>query len=67
MSLSRARDIGDSARMLMDRRKRWESCIGPVFKDMKHGIPDKDTTIWDPKVMEMYGKAEMEALEEAEE
>ncbi len=67
MSLSRARDIGDSARMLMDRRKRWESCIGPVFKDMKHGIPDKDTTIWDPKVMEMYEKAEMEALEEAEE
>lgn len=64
LSLSRARDIGDNARMLMDRRKRWESCIGPVFKDMKHGIPDKDTTLWDPKVMEVYEKAEMESLEE---
>ncbi|KAI1620933.1 transcriptional adapter 3 [Exophiala viscosa] len=64
LSLSRARDIGDSARMLMDRRKRWETCIGPVFKDMKHGIPEKDTTIWESKVMESYEKAELEALEE---
>ncbi|EXJ85667.1 transcriptional adapter 3 [Capronia coronata CBS 617.96] len=64
VSVNRARDIGDNARMLMDRRKRWESCIGPVFKDMKHGIPDKNTTIWDPKAMEGYEKAEMEALEE---
>lgn len=64
VSVNRARDIGDNARMLMDRRKRWESCIGPVFKDMKHGIPDKTTTIWDPKLMETYEKAEMEALEE---
>ena len=67
LSINRARDIGDSARMLMDRRKRWESCIGPVFKDMKHGIPDKDSTIFDPKLMEMYEKVEMEAIEEAEE
>jgi transcriptional adapter 3 len=64
MSVNRARDIGDSARMLMDRRKRWENCIGPVFKDMKHGIPEKGTTLWDPKIMEAYEKAEMEALEE---
>ncbi|KAK4946072.1 Transcriptional regulator [Elasticomyces elasticus] len=64
LSLSRARDIGDSARMLMDRRKRWETCIGPVFKDMKHGIPEKDTTIWESKAMEAYEKAELEALEE---
>ncbi|OCT47608.1 putative transcriptional regulator Ngg1 [Cladophialophora carrionii] len=64
VSVSRARDIGDSARMLMDRRKRWENCIGPVFKDMKHGIPDKGTTLWDPKIMEAYEKAELEALEE---
>lgn len=63
-AVSRARDIGDNARMLMDRRKRWENCIGPVFKDMKHGIPDQDTTLWDPKVMEAYEKAEMEVLEE---
>ncbi|KAJ4545015.1 Transcriptional regulator [Exophiala dermatitidis] len=64
VSVNRARDIGDNARMLMDRRKRWENCIGPVFKDMKHGIPDKNTTIWDPKIMEAYEKAELEALEE---
>jgi len=63
-SINRARDIGDNARMLMDRRKRWESCIGPVFKDMKHGVPGKDTTLWDPKTMEPYEKAETEALEE---
>lgn len=64
VGVNRSRDIGDNARMLMDRRKRWESCIGPVFKDMKHGIPPKDTTLWDPKVMEHYEKAEMESLEE---
>ncbi|OAL31061.1 hypothetical protein AYO20_08482 [Fonsecaea nubica] len=64
MSVNRARDIGDSARMLMDRRKRWENCIGPVFKDMNHGIPPKGTTLWDPKIMETYEKAELEALEE---
>ena len=58
------RDIGDSARMLVDRRKRWESCIGPVFKDMNRGVPGKDTTLWDPKIMEAYEKAEVEALEE---
>ena len=60
------RDIGDNARMLMDRRKRWESCIGPVFKDMKRGVPGKDSTIWDPKDMEPYEKAEMESLEEVD-
>lgn len=62
--LSRARDIGDNARMLMDRRKRWQNCIGPVFKDMKHGIPGKDETIWESKLMEGYEKAELEAMEE---
>ena len=64
MSINRARDIGDNARMLMDRRKRWESCIGPVFKDMKHGIPEPGTSIWDARNMEAYEKAEMEALDE---
>lgn len=63
-ALNRARDIGDNARMLMDRRKRWQVSIGPVFKDMKHGIPTKEDTIWEPKLMEQYEKAELEALEE---
>lgn len=64
LGLNRARDIGDNARMLMDRRKRWQNCIGPVFKEMKHGIPGKDETIWLPKVMESYEKTELEAMEE---
>ena len=63
-AVNRARDIGDNARMLMDRRKRWEDCIGPVFKDMKHGVPGKETSLWEPRVMEQYDKAEMEGLEE---
>ena len=64
LGINRARDIGDSARMLMDRRKRWESCIGPVFKDMKRGVPGKESTLFDSKVMEAYEKAELEAMEE---
>lgn len=64
LGINRARDIGDSARMLMDRRKRWANCIGPVFKDMKRGVPGKETTVWDTKLMEPYEKAEIEALEE---
>ncbi|KIW11080.1 hypothetical protein PV08_10379 [Exophiala spinifera] len=67
MSVNRARDIGDSARMLMDRRKRWIVNVGTIFTNMKFGIPDKDMTIFDPKIMEALEKAEMEALEEAEE
>lgn len=58
------RDIGENARMLMDRRRRWEDCIGPVFKDMKHGVPGGDTTLWDPKIMEHYERLEMEGLED---
>ena len=64
LGINRARDIGDNARMLMDRRKRWESCIGPVFKDMKHGVPGQDTTLWEPKVIEHYEKLELEVLDE---
>lgn len=64
LGTNRARDIGDNARMLMDRRKRWQSCIGPVFKDMKHGVPDKDATLWETKIMEQYEKAEVDALED---
>lgn len=63
LGVNRARDIGDSARMLMDRRKRWENCIGPVFKDMKRGVPS-EASVWNSKVMEPYEKAEIEALEE---
>ena len=63
-SASRARDIGDNARMLMDRRKRWEDCIGGVFEGMKHGVPGKDATLWDPRAMTAYEKVEIEGWEE---
>ena len=58
------RDIGENARMLMDRRRRWEDCIGPVFKDMKHGIPGREESLWDGRIMEQYERLEVEALEE---
>lgn len=48
----------------MDRRKRWADCIGPVFKDMKQGVPGKESSLWDPKVMEAYEKAEIEGFED---
>jgi transcriptional adapter 3 len=66
--LARQRDIGDSARMLMDRRKRWEDCIGPVFEGMRQGVPRGveagGESLWDPRIMERYEKAEREGLEE---
>jgi transcriptional adapter 3 len=48
----------------MDRRDRWDKCIGPVFKDMVRGLPGKDTTIFDSKTMSAYEAAERERLEE---
>ena len=66
--LARQRDIGDSARMLMDRRKRWEDCIGPIFEGMRQGVPKGvdagGFTLWDERVMERYEKAEREGLED---
>ncbi|KAL1954607.1 hypothetical protein VTO42DRAFT_902 [Malbranchea cinnamomea] len=56
--------IGDLARTLMDRRKRWAECIGPVFKDCKTTVPGKDETIFDPVVMAEYEKAELEGWDE---
>ncbi|EEH18964.2 hypothetical protein PABG_01283 [Paracoccidioides brasiliensis Pb03] len=59
--------IGDVARTLMDRRKRWADCIGPVFKDCKTTVPGKDESIFDPVVMEEYEKAEVEGWDEEQE
>ncbi|EER43391.1 transcriptional regulator Ngg1 [Histoplasma capsulatum H143] len=59
--------IGDVARTLMDRRKRWSDCIGPVFKDCKTTVPGKDESIFDPAVMEEYEKAELEGWDEEQE
>ena len=59
--------IGDVARTLMDRRKRWAECIGPVFKDCKTTVPGKDESIWDPMVMAEYEKMELEGWDEEQE
>ncbi|KAI9931675.1 Transcriptional regulator [Aspergillus wentii] len=59
--------IGDVARTLMDRRKRWDDCIGPVFKDCKTTVPGKGETVFDPSVMAEYEKAELEGWDEEQE
>ncbi|KAK2742498.1 Transcriptional regulator [Myotisia sp. PD_48] len=59
--------IGDMARTLMDRRKRWIDCIGPVFRDCKATVPGKDESLWDPMVMADYEKAELEGWDEEQE
>ncbi|KAL1988031.1 hypothetical protein VTN96DRAFT_1555 [Rasamsonia emersonii] len=59
--------IGDVARTLMDRRKRWRDCIGPVFKDCKTTVPGKDESIFDPAIMAEYEKAELEGWDEEQE
>ncbi|WEW58319.1 Transcriptional regulator [Emydomyces testavorans] len=59
--------IGDLARTLMDRRKRWADCIGPVFKDCKTTVPGKDESIWDPMMMAEFEKAEIEGWDEEQE
>ncbi|EAW08274.1 histone acetyltransferase NGG1 [Aspergillus clavatus NRRL 1] len=59
--------IGDVARTLMDRRKRWQECIGPIFKDSKTSVPSKEETIFDPAVMAEYEKTELEGWDEEQE
>lgn len=59
--------IGDVARTLMDRRKRWEDCIGPVFQDCKTTVPSRGETIFDPAAMAEYEKAEVEGWDEEQE
>lgn len=59
--------IGDVARTLMDRRKRWEDCIGPVFRESKTTVPGRGETVFDPVVMTDYEKAEVEGWDEEQE
>ncbi|KAE8352931.1 histone acetyltransferases subunit 3-domain-containing protein [Aspergillus coremiiformis] len=59
--------IGDVARTLMDRRKRWRDCIGPIFKDCKTSVPRKSESVFDPSVMAEYEKAELEGWDEEQE
>jgi transcriptional adapter 3 len=59
--------IGDVARTLMDRRKRWQECIGPIFKESKTTVPTAGESIFDPGVMAEYEKAELEGWDEEQE
>ncbi|KAL4928555.1 histone acetyltransferase NGG1 [Aspergillus undulatus] len=59
--------IGDVARTLMDRRKRWRDCIGPVFKDCKTTVPGPGESIFPPSLMAEYEKAEVDGWEEEQE
>ncbi|KAL3496630.1 histone acetyltransferases subunit 3-domain-containing protein [Aspergillus germanicus] len=59
--------IGDVARTLMDRRKRWRDCIGPVFKDCKTTVPSDNESIFTPSLMSEYEKAELDGWEEEQE
>ncbi|KAB8206929.1 Histone acetyltransferases subunit 3 [Aspergillus parasiticus SU-1] len=59
--------IGDVARTLMDRRKRWRDCIGPIFKDCKTSVPRNNESVFDPSLMAEYEKAEVEGWDEEQE
>ncbi|KAJ5245988.1 hypothetical protein N7468_000971 [Penicillium chermesinum] len=56
--------VGDAAKIVMDRRKRWNDAFLPIFDDIKTTIPSEGETIFDPAVMEEYEKAELEAWDE---
>lgn len=55
--------IGDLARTLMDRRRRWASCIGPVFADSQTTVPPRgrENTVFEPGLMAELERAEAEA------
>lgn len=53
--------IGESIRMLLDRRQRWIRCIGPLFKNCSFTImPQKGESIFDPTVMKGYLKKDLQ-------
>ena len=59
--------IGDITRTLLDRRKRWHECIGPIFADSKTSVPGKGESVFDPSLMAEYEKAEIEGWDEEQE
>ncbi|KAF9883802.1 Transcriptional regulator [Aspergillus nanangensis] len=59
--------IGDVARTLMDRRKRWRDCIGPVFKDCKSSVPHNNESVFEPSLMTEIEKSELEGWDEDQE
>lgn len=56
--------VGDAAKIVMDRRKRWNDAFLPIFDDIKTTIPSEGESIFYPSVMADYEKAELEAWDE---
>lgn len=56
--------VGDQAKTVMDRRKRWNDAFLPIFEDIKTTIPSEGETIFDPATMAEYEKAELENWDE---
>lgn len=56
--------IGDLARQLMERRKKWEGKIGPVFGDDVTRVRGSGEDIFAEDVMEPFIKAEKEKWDE---
>ncbi|KAJ5712938.1 uncharacterized protein N7483_010119 [Penicillium malachiteum] len=56
--------VGDAAKTVMDRRKRWNDAFLPIFDDIKTTIPSASETIFDPTAMAEYEKAELENWDE---
>lgn len=56
--------IGDLARQLMERRKKWVSKIGPIFGDDVTRVRGKEEGIFEEALMEPLMKAELERWDE---
>ncbi|KAJ5157091.1 uncharacterized protein N7482_008191 [Penicillium canariense] len=56
--------VGDAAKIVMDRRKRWNDAFLPIFDDIMTTIPSENETIFDSATMAEYEKAELEAWDE---
>lgn len=56
--------VGDAAKIVMDRRKRWNEAFLPIFHDIKTTIPSEGETIFDPATMAELEKTELEAWDE---
>ncbi|KAJ5374136.1 Histone acetyltransferases subunit 3 [Penicillium concentricum] len=56
--------VGDAAKIVMDRRRRWNEAFLPIFDDIKTTIPSEGESIFEPEVMAEYEKAELENWDE---
>ncbi|CAG7918302.1 unnamed protein product [Penicillium olsonii] len=56
--------VGDAAKIVMDRRRRWNEAFLPIFDDIKTTIPSEGDSIFDNSVMGEYEKAELENWDE---